>query len=172
MGRAQSIAFMLQPTRPGQPPTLGVGPHTLANLGYNLRVEIATASAFVNNVPSPAQRQSIQVWGHLDTGAARTAISPIIATHIGLVQTGASAIHTANGSALNPTYAIDLIFAGTTLKARTDLGVASCTLPFTLAAHQSSPNDPKNVGVLIGRDIMAAWHIMWDGPTSTIVISD
>lgn len=172
MGRAQSIPIILQPSRANQPPSIGMGFHTLANLGCNLRVEVATASAFVNNVLKPAQRQSIQVWGHLDTGAGRTAISSVIASHLGLIQTGVSPIQTANGSALNPTYAIDLLFAGTSLKALTDLAVTSCTLPFTVATHQASPNDPKNVGLLIGRDIMAAWHIMWDGPTSTVVISD
>jgi hypothetical protein len=28
------------------------------------------------------------------------------------------------------------------------------------------------IGILIGRDIMSRWNIVWNGPTSTVFISD
>jgi hypothetical protein len=36
----------------------------------------------------------------------------------------------------------------------------------------SNPNDPRNFGVLLGRDVMARWNIVWNGLTSTVFISD
>ena len=78
----------------------------------------------------------------------------------------------ANGIVVNPTYAVDLSFIGTTLAPKLNLNVGSCTLPFSLAKHQASPNDPTNFGLLIGRDVMRWWHIAWDGPMSIVIISD
>jgi aspartyl protease len=157
-----------------QQPTLGqfavaLAPDTLANLGCNLLVEVATASAFTQNPTTPMPRHSAQVMAHLDTGARRTNISTVLAQQLGLVQMGVGSSQTANGPASNPTYAIDLLFVGTALAARINLMVDSCTLPFTPSANAT---DPRNFAVLIGRDLMEAWHLAWDGPTSTIFISE
>jgi hypothetical protein len=162
----------------GQPPTLvmhqvaWLHPYQLTNLGCNIHVEVATSSAFVNSAVNPAARKSLQVFAHFDTGASQTTISPVLAQHLGLVQTGAGTTSTANGLVTNPTYAVDLQFLNCSLKSRLDLQVGSCTLPFSLAAHQAAPGDPKNFALLIGRDIMSAWHVAWDGPSSTVIISD
>lgn len=170
MGRHQVLQFSVQRTS-GQT-VIGLAPAPLLLVGCNFQVEIATATAFVSAVANPTPRKSIVVMAHLDTGASRTTISPVLAQHLGLVQTGVGHAQTGNGATQNPTYAVDLVFVGTTLSSRVDLSVGSCTLPFDLAAHAANPNDPRNFGVLIGRDIMAAWHLMWDGPTSTVIISD
>lgn len=170
MGRHQALHFAIQQV-PGQT-VITLGPTVLNSLGCNLQVEIATAAAFVNKLANPTPRKSIVLMAHLDTGASRTTISPVLAQYLGLVQTGVAPAQTANGTTQNPTYAIDIVFVGTTLAPRVDLSVGSCTLPFTLAAHAANANDPRNFGVLLGRDIMASWHLMWDGPTSTVIISD
>lgn len=34
------------------------------------------------------------------------------------------------------------------------------------------PVDFNNFGLLIGRDIMSRWNIVWNGPTSTVLVSD
>jgi hypothetical protein len=171
MGRHHALSVVIQQIAPGQQ-AIGVAPIALMNVGCNLQVEIATARAFVNNVANPVPRRSLTVMSHLDTGASRTTISSVIAQHLNLVQTGVAPAQTANGPTLNPTYAVDLLFGASTLAAKSDLSVGSCTLPFDLAVLAAAPNDPRNIGLLIGRDVMAAWHIMWDGPTSTVIISD
>jgi hypothetical protein len=175
MGAHRVLAIGLQQLPSGQH-AIVLGPQALQGLGCNLQVEVATATAFVSNATNPVQRQSIMVTAHLDTGADITTISPVLAQHLGLVQTGVRSANTANGVALNPTYAIDLTFVGgqigSTLSPRLDLNVGSCTLPFTMAAHTANPRNPQNFAMLIGRDVMASWHITWDGPTSTVIISD
>jgi hypothetical protein len=127
MGRHHALSVVIQQIAPGQQ-FLGVAPIALMNVGCNLQVEIATASAFVNNVSNPTPRRTLTVMSHLDTGASRTTISPVIAQHLGLVQTGVAPAQTANGPTLNPTYAIDLLFGASTLSAKADLSVGSCTL--------------------------------------------
>jgi hypothetical protein len=112
MGRHQAIPLLVQQIAPGQT-TVAYGPHVLANFGCNLQVEVATASAFVKAV-TPVPRQSITVMAHRDTGATRTTISSVIAQHLALVQMGVAPAQTANGPTLNPTYAIDLLFVGST----------------------------------------------------------
>jgi hypothetical protein len=173
MGRHQVLMFQAAQVAPGQLAVM-MGPQNLAGQGCNLQVEIATSSLFVNgaNPANPVVRQAITVMAHLDTGAGSSMISPVLALHLALVQTGVAQHQTANGQVQLPTYAIDLLFAGTSLSARKDLPVAACTLPFTMAAHTANPLDVRNFGVLIGRDIMAAWHMTWDGPTSSVFISD
>jgi hypothetical protein len=110
---------------------------------------------------------------HVDTGASHTTISLALATHLGLIQTGSGSSSTANGQATNPTFAIDLQFLNCNLQPRVDLQVGSCNLAhFSVQVAQQTPFNPKNFGLLIGRDIMSKWHLTWDGPSSTVIISD
>ena len=94
---------------------------------------------------------------------------PLLADELGLAQIGSGVYHTANGLSSVLTYAVDIRFLGTTLSPRTDLIVGSCSLPFSLLGDEG---DPRNMGMLIGRDVMAQWHLSWDGPTSTFFITD
>jgi hypothetical protein len=171
MGRSFTANAALQ-IHPGSGPRLAFTPLPLANLGANLRVEVATASALVNDPNSPLARQSLVIMAHIDTGASQTTIASSLAQHLALTQTGVGVANTANGAMTSPTYAADITFVGTDLKARSDLNIGSCKLPFDLQRHAAQPNDPRNFGILIGRDIMSAWHIVWDGPSSTIMIYD
>lgn len=170
MGRNFNTHAALQIAGGG--PRLAFGPGAIAKLGANLRVEIATASVFVNDPNAPAPRQSIVVMAHIDTGASHTMIATPLAARLGLVQTGVGSSNTANGVMSSPSYAADVTFVGTDLKPQPDLNIGSCSLPFNLQKHASHPNDPTNIGLLIGRDIMSGWHIMWDGPSSTVIIYD
>ncbi len=174
MGRWSSSAIQIAaPPAAGAAPLIGFHPQMLTAFGCNFSVEVATASAFVANRRSPTLRQSLQVWAHLDTGANPTSISTALATHLGLIQTGIATSQTAGGAQDSPTYAIDLLFLSpSTLAARIDLAVGSCNLPFNVAACQTTPVDPRNFGILIGRDVMAGWHITWDGPSASVIISD
>jgi hypothetical protein len=108
--------------------------------------------------------------GHLDTGASKTSIDINLANHLRLNPTGDSTIVTASGPIRMPDFSIDLSFANTSLSPFVNLKISSCKLGFDLS--NTSPNDQKNFGILLGRDIMSLWNIVWNGPTSTVFIYD
>jgi len=145
--------------------------HHLSQRGLNLPVTISKAAIYLKS-PSldkpPAS--SITVMAHLDTGASMTSIDMGLATkHLMLPATGTSHPHTAGGRITVPTFAIDLGFPNTSLAPFQNLQISSCKLQFDISGNL---NDPKNFGILIGRDVMSRWNIVWDGPTSTVFIND
>ena len=160
---------------PQVPTKIGLQPsgQMLASQGFNMLMEISTASAFVNNQAVPNSRKTIAVVAHFDTGASLTTIDSRIAQHLELSSIGVSPISTANGVTNTNNYAVDVAFINTGLRSMLNLQVSSCTLAhFNIAHAIANPNDPRNFGILIGRDIMSAWSIVWNGPTSTVLISD
>ena len=161
-----------QPTTPIQ---IGISasPSALVISGFNMMIEVATASAFVKQSLNQMPRKAIPVMAHFDTGASLTTIDEQLAAHLGLVSIGTTKISTANGIAHTPNYAVDVSFINTHLKSVINLQVNSCKLAeFDLAAAMATPDNPKNFGVLIGRDIMSLWNVVWHGPSSTVLISD
>ena len=102
----------------------------------------------------------------------KTSLDAGLALYLGLVSIGNSKSHTAAGPQITSDYAIDVGFIGTNLKPILNLRVGSCNLGFNLTKAQQNPNDPRNMGLLIGRDIMSLWSITWHGPTSTVLVSD
>jgi hypothetical protein len=74
------------------------------------------------------------------------------------------------GPIQTPDYAIDLSFPNTNLSPFFNLKIGSCKLGFNLA--DNNPNLQRNFGILLGHDVMAKWNIVWNGPTSTVFISD
>ena len=105
---------------------------------------------------------------HFDTGATNTSIDINLAKHLNLIPIGQSVNYTAGGPQKMPNFYIDLSFPGTTLKPFHNLRIGSCNLPFDVKNGIHS----RNFGILIGRDIMSKWNIVWNGPTSTVFISD
>jgi hypothetical protein len=150
---------------------ISISPDSLRLEGMNMPIEISTASIFRQG-PNPMPFSSIVVMGHLDTGASRTSIDINLATHLHLAPMGQSTNITASGPSLMPDFSIDLSFPNTNLSPFANLKISSCTLGFDLTNSTSNPNDPKNFGILIGRDVMSRWNIVWNGPTSTVFISD
>jgi len=69
-------------------------------------------------------------------------------------------------------FAIDLLFPNTKLTPFLNLEEGSSELPFDLEAAIKNPNDLKNFGVLIGRDIMSKWVVVWNGLASSVNVSD
>ena len=143
----------------------------LAQSGFNLIVSISTASSYLksNNQEQP---RFITTMAHFDTGASATSIDLELAKHLDLVPTGQITQHTANGPARFPTFAIDLSFPNSALSPFVNLQIGSCKLPFNLDACQTATLNPANFGLLIGRDVMSKWNIVWNGPTSSVFISD
>lgn len=142
-------------------------PIPLMQTGLNIPVTI-TPSSMVREIEPNKTFKSITVMAHFDTGASKTNIDTRIASIIGLSAVGVSKSYTAAGLTKMPEYAIDLSFPGTELQSFANLRVGSCKLPFDPSTDLSK----NNFGVLIGRDIMASWNIVWNGPTSTVFISD
>jgi hypothetical protein len=70
-----------------------------------------------------------------------------------------------------PIYTIDIGFPTTKLSSFNNLRIGSCRLGFDIT-NNMNPAKPQNMGILIGRDIMSRWNIVWNGPTSTVIISD
>ncbi len=170
-----SINFQINPPlQAGTSVGVQQSPHALVSKGLNMLVEVSTATAFVTQQPAaPTQRRTIAVMAHFDTGASLTTIDQNLAAHLNLVSTGSSQISTANGVTNTPNYAIDIAFLNTRLRTIQNLQVSSCTLSgFNLQNALQNPNNPTNFGLLIGRDIMSLWNIVWNGPTSTVFISD
>jgi hypothetical protein len=109
---------------------------------------------------------------HFDTGANITSIDLALAKYLKLIPMGQSNQKTAAGiSKPTPNFVIDLSFR-VPLLPFPNLQIGSCDLGFDLQHCLSNPNDPVNFGILLGRDVMARWNIVWNGPTSTVFISD
>lgn len=142
----------------------------LMQTGFNLPVSISTPKK-----PNPESVQDIKsatVMAHFDTGASKTSIDTTLATFLGLVPVGADIIHTAAGKTQMPNYAVDISFPGVKLAPFINLPIGSCNLPFKISDDGKIVVSPQNFGLLIGRDIMSRWNIVWNGPTTTVFISD
>jgi hypothetical protein len=142
----------------------------LRRMGMNIPVEISTATVF-RQPQSNNAIFSVLVMAHLDTGASITSIDITLAKHLNLISTGKSISGTAAGPQSMPNFVIDLNFR-VPLSPSPNLQIGSCKLDFNLKECLSNPNDPGNFGILIGRDVMSRWNIVWNGPTSTVFISD
>ncbi|MDR2581396.1 MAG: hypothetical protein LBC85_10450 [Fibromonadaceae bacterium] len=131
--------------------------------GFNIPVLISTATAF--QIPNnPQSVKTAQITAHFDTGASKTSIDIALAKQLNLIPTGESPSNTAAGLRQATDFVVDISFPGASLMPFRNLQISSCEL--------SNPVIPLPFQMLIGRDIMSRWNIVWDGPTSTVIISD
>jgi hypothetical protein len=148
-------------------------PLQLANVGLNIPVIISAASALSpdpnQDAPTENPEPPIAVMAHLDTGASKTSIDVKLAQQLKLKAYGKERIATASGVCLVPTFAVNLHFQNASLAPFIDLPISSCHLPFDITKNLS---DPRNFALLIGRDILSRWNIVWNGQTSTVIIND
>jgi hypothetical protein len=173
MGIFNHLNFRLNINQP-LPEGLKISPKidniTLRRMGMNIPVELSTATVF-QQPPNNTPISSVLVMAHLDTGASITSIDITLAKHLNLISTGQSTSGTAAGPQSMPNFVVDLSFR-VSLSPFVNLQIGSCKLGFDLQACLSNPNDPGNLGILIGRDVMSRWNIVWNGATSTVFISD
>ena len=148
-----------------------LNPITLMNVGLNIPVQIMTSSIYRKGQDKEPFK-TITLMAHFDTGASKTSIDIKIAEHLGLSATGEAKQRTAGGERVYPTYAIDLLFPSTQLTPFLNLQVNSCDLCFSFELFNEQRINQTNLGILIGRDIMSKWNIVWNGPTSSVYISD
>jgi hypothetical protein len=167
-----SVGFnAIPPLLPGTKLSVNFDNMHLCLQGLNIPAEISTATIF-RGLPNNTSVSSAFVMAHFDTGANITSIDITLAKDLGLIPTGQSAQKTAAGiSQPTPNFVIDLNFR-ISLSPFPNLQIGSCDLGLDLQQCLSNPNDPVNFGILLGRDVMSRWNIIWNGPTSTVFISD
>ena len=156
------------PPLPNTTAQLLLDPDSLVRKGLNIPVVVSTPS-LLSSAPLLIERKSIAVMAHLDTGANKTSIDIKLAEYLKLLPTGFLKIQTAGGIIKMPTFVIDLHFQNTNLTPFINLSIGSCNLNFNI---NTNLNDSKNFALLLGRDILSRWNIVWNGPTSTVLIND
>ena len=139
-------------------------PYKLLMAGFNLQVLISSI------IPTKSKRvpKTATMIGHFDTGASTTSIDFKLAELLELIPDGLTTINTANGVTKTPHYHVYISFPNTNLGPFDGIQVCSCNLGFD--PNQNS--NAYNVGLVIGRDIMSRWNIVWNGPTSCVFIAD
>ena len=142
---------------------INMSPFPLVFNGLNIPVIISTASAY--RLPNePNSIKTTQILAHFDTGATKTSIDIELAKQLSLIPIGESPSHTAAGLMQATDFVIDLSFPGPTLQPFINLQISSCEL--------TNPTIPLQFKMLLGRDVMSRWNIIWDGPSSTVIIND
>lgn len=174
MAHMQNMSVQFQTSPPLAPRTkinLSFAPQPLAQVGFNFLVSISASSLLKRTNPT-AEAKTAVVMAHFDTGASQTSIDTTLADYIALTPVGMSPVHTAAGLVQMPNYAVDISFPNSNLAPFINLPISSCRLPFSIDSSGTIALHPKNFGILIGRDIMSRWNIVWNGPTSTVFVSD
>ena len=108
----------------------------------------------------------------LDTGATRTCISDFVANALELNPVGFSKAYTASGVEDFADFAVDILFPDAGLRGFEDVNVGSCRLPYKHNLPGEQRMSHTNIGALIGRDMMSRWNIVWNGPSSSVFISE
>lgn len=175
MAQVHSISAKLNVSPPlppqGLKAALSFSPVPLLRTGFNMLVSVSMASSVRESNPDKPYK-TVTVMGHFDTGASKTSIDVSLADYIGLTAIGVFPVNTAGGLVQMPNYAVDISFPNTKLSPFINLPVSSCKLPFKIDDSGSIAVIPQNFGLLIGRDIMSRWNVVWNGPTSTVFVSD
>jgi len=162
--RLQNFGFQFVPPPPeGTRVNIKASPFPLVQNGFNILVLVSTASLY-QKPDNPQSVKSVQLAAYFDTGANKTSIDIGLAKQLNLIPIGESPSYTAAGLRQATDFVIDLSFPGSNLHPFRNLQISSCVL--------SNPIAPPPFNMLIGRDVMSRWNIIWDGPTSSVIISD
>jgi len=166
MGSLRAFSFKYNTDPPlSKDATVDIKPSPIPLLlnGLNMGVIVSTATIF-RSPQNPHSLNSSQITAHFDTGASKTSIDIEFAKQLNLIPIGESPSHTAAGLRQATNFVIDLSFPGTNLQPFINLQISSCKL--------TNPTMPLPFKMLLGRDVMSRWNIVWDGPSSTVIISD
>jgi predicted aspartyl protease len=157
--------FRPEPNQPGQTQigvALGGGKTALSVRGILVNVAIGvdetTADALRalgQPVPNPVSHPAL-----IDTGASMLSIDSSIAQALNLTRRGIVNSHTANGPRQCNLYAVSLAFPATALRSYNIMRASEVDL------------STQQFKVLIGRDVLANWHIHYNGQTGAVSIAD
>ena len=106
MGILNQFTFDIKINPPPESPihiNVNVSPRNLMQFGFNLPVEISTASRF-RKPPLNIPLSSITVMAHFDTGASVTSIDIGLAKHLNLLVMGQTESRTAAGLQTMPNF--------------------------------------------------------------------
>lgn len=96
----------------------------------------------------------------IDTGAARSVISPQLATTCGLRQTGQARISSAGHITDRPEFAGAIYFPDQALKGFDPMSLVACPLP------------EQDVACLLGRDVLERWNLAYDGRSGLVEVEE
>jgi hypothetical protein len=157
-------SFSFEPAlAPNTKITMSASSYNLCMKGMNIPVQITSVPLEKDKEP-----KSVSVLAHLDTGAFTTCIDEKLATALELPVAGLVKIQTESGFKNANKYIIGISFPNTGLRGYTSYA-AGCDLAYKGNVSNLNPN---NFSILIGRDIMSNWNIVYNGPTSSVFISD
>lgn len=130
-----------------------------------LGVSAARGDALLENgFPVPAD---VSAKGLVDTGASCTCVDPRVVKALDLVQRGSASVYSSTSgpsySVQSPQYDLSLSILGERLS-------PPFRLP-NLAVTQSHLFEKNNFDVLVGRDILRKFLIVYDGPSGLCTIS-
>jgi predicted aspartyl protease len=139
-----------------------IGANRLFNEGIILNVAISPDMLSLSTMEIEGKEvpQPIPCKALVDTGASGLAIDKTIAQKLGLKRNSITENLTANGSRLAPVYLVSLNFPATNLKSYDMLRATEVDL------------SKQPFQCLIGREIMANWHLHYNGQTGQVSISD
>lgn len=138
------------------------GPNSLYSGGVVLNlvigVDAVTEQALLTaNLPVP---QPVVVKALFDTGCTITSVDKSVIDRLNLKTIGFANTGTANGAVIVSQHTISIAFPGTGLTGK------------SLHVIQSVDLSGQPISALIGRDLMASWHITYNGPGGFVSISD
>lgn len=96
----------------------------------------------------------------IDTGAARTVISPQLAATCGLQQTGQARISSAGHITDRPEFVGAIQFPNQGLRGFDPVSLVACPLP------------EQDVACLLGRDILERWNLIYDGRSGLVEVEE
>ena len=142
-------------------------PDGLVWYGPVIPVEVAVPQALAQhlvnaNLPVPAP---IAGWALIDTGATITAIDTSVLDELGVPAVGVARVGTAGGPVQQNVFPARLSFTGTDLQDLAFNKAVGCDLSEFVA-----PGDERLI-VLLGRDLLQYFVLVYNGPGGIITIS-
>lgn len=133
--------------------------------GPLLPVEVAVPDALAQYLTQQGQAVPAPVIGValIDTGASVTAVHQDVFTSLAVSAVGSATVGSANGPSQKPTFPAKISFPGTQLQGIGFNQVLSCDLTGQLVNGQQ-------VIVLMGRDLLQHFILIYNGPGGTIAL--
>jgi len=105
-------------------------------------------------------KKPYSVTALIDTGAARTVISPQLAATCGLQQTGQARISSAGQITDRPEFVGAIHFPAHELESFDPISLVACPLP------------EQDVACLLGRDVLERWNLTYDGRSGLVEVEE
>ncbi len=162
-----NIGFHLQP--PGQQPSSPRPfPKGLFEIGPVLPVQVDVPRKLAELLQSQGQPlpQSVRGLALIDTGATRTAVDESVVQQLGVQPMGIANVGTAAGVQQQSMYSARLSFPGTPLPGMDFAQILSVNL-----SGHAVPQLKDRLIVLIGRDILARFVMIYNGPHASVTLA-